>query len=146
VSWSSDEERNSSTLGWIVAAIVGPILGLAFVAAVVLLRIARPESSAARLDIAKVVLSVAGGIGGAEALVLAGLRQHSSDIAHRHTVADATERRITELYTKAVEQLGSDKAPVRLGGLYALETACPGQSESAQGNHKRAMCVYSDAS
>jgi uncharacterized protein YjbI with pentapeptide repeats len=34
---------------------------------------------------------------------------------------DATERRITELYTKAVEQLGSDKAPVRLGGMYALE-------------------------
>ena len=28
---------------------------------------------------------------------------------------------VTELYTKAVEQLGSDKAPVRLGGLYALE-------------------------
>ena len=37
------------------------------------------------------------------------------------TDRDATERRITELYTKAVEQLGSDKAPVRLGGLYALE-------------------------
>ena len=34
---------------------------------------------------------------------------------------DATERHITELYTKAVEQLGSDKAPVRFGGLYALE-------------------------
>lgn len=34
---------------------------------------------------------------------------------------DAEARRITELYTKAVEQLGSDKAPVRLGGLYALE-------------------------
>jgi uncharacterized protein YjbI with pentapeptide repeats len=37
------------------------------------------------------------------------------------TEADAAERRITELYAKAVEQLGSDKAPVRLGGLYALE-------------------------
>ena len=35
--------------------------------------------------------------------------------------SDAVERRITELYAKAVEQLGSDKAPVRLGGLYALE-------------------------
>ncbi|ANN18215.1 hypothetical protein SD37_22945 [Amycolatopsis orientalis] len=37
------------------------------------------------------------------------------------TETDAAERRITELYAKAVEQLGSDKAPVRLGGLYALE-------------------------
>ncbi|WNV92092.1 pentapeptide repeat-containing protein [Umezawaea sp. Da 62-37] len=34
---------------------------------------------------------------------------------------DATGRRVTELYTKAVEQLGSDKAAVRHGGLYALE-------------------------
>ncbi len=37
------------------------------------------------------------------------------------TERDATERRITELYGRAVEQLGSDKAAVRLGGLYALE-------------------------
>ena len=34
--------------------------------------------------------------------------------------ADAQEKRITELYTKASEQLGSDKAAVRLGGLYAI--------------------------
>ena len=34
---------------------------------------------------------------------------------------DATERRITELYAKAVEQLGSNKTSVRSGGLYALE-------------------------
>ena len=46
--------------------------------------------------------------------------------AHQERVAastedDAIERRVTELYTKAVEQLGSEKAAVRLGGLYALE-------------------------
>ncbi|WP_243769905.1 pentapeptide repeat-containing protein [Amycolatopsis acidicola] len=34
---------------------------------------------------------------------------------------DAAERRITELYLKAVEHLGSEKAPVRLAGLYALD-------------------------
>ncbi|MEN3310595.1 MAG: hypothetical protein V7603_6797 [Micromonosporaceae bacterium] len=34
---------------------------------------------------------------------------------------DATERRVTELYTKAVDLLGSPNAAVRLGGLYALE-------------------------
>jgi hypothetical protein len=34
---------------------------------------------------------------------------------------DATERRVTELYTKAVDQVGSERAAVRLGGLYALE-------------------------
>ncbi|WP_219152217.1 hypothetical protein [Amycolatopsis sp. TNS106] len=37
------------------------------------------------------------------------------------TEEDARERRITDLYTKAADQLGSDKAPVRLAGLYALE-------------------------
>lgn len=36
------------------------------------------------------------------------------------TVKDAEQRRITDLYTKAVELLGSDKASVRLGGMYAL--------------------------
>ena len=40
---------------------------------------------------------------------------------HRADRRDATERRITELYTKAFEQLGNDKGAVRLGGLYALE-------------------------
>jgi hypothetical protein len=37
------------------------------------------------------------------------------------TEHDATERRITELYTAAASQLGDDTAPVRLAGLYALE-------------------------
>ena len=53
--------------------------------------------------------------------MLAFRRQHHREIATVLSDLDATERRITELYTKAVEQLGSDKAPVRLGGLYALE-------------------------
>ncbi|WP_409496113.1 pentapeptide repeat-containing protein [Amycolatopsis sp. cmx-11-12] len=69
------------------------------------------------------------------ALLLAVRRQRSTelaldlqadDLAQKEQVAaanahDATERRITELYAKAVEQLGGDKAPVRLGGLHALE-------------------------
>src|SRR3712207_2251315 len=36
------------------------------------------------------------------------------------TKADV-QRRITESFTKAVEQLGSDKLQVRIGGIYALE-------------------------
>jgi hypothetical protein len=48
-------------------------------------------------------------------------RQHHQEIAIVLSDLDATERHITELYTKAIEQLGSDRAPVRLGGLYALE-------------------------
>ncbi len=47
-------------------------------------------------------------------------RQHR-EIATVLGDLDATERHITEPYTKAVEQLGSDEAPVRFRGLYALE-------------------------
>ncbi|HEY3504638.1 MAG TPA: hypothetical protein VGN37_17885 [Actinocatenispora sp.] len=34
---------------------------------------------------------------------------------------DATERRITELFARAVDQLGAGTAAARLGGLFALE-------------------------
>jgi uncharacterized protein YjbI with pentapeptide repeats len=68
------------------------------------------------------------GAGGAVALLLAARRQRSTELelqqkyeaAHDARI-DATERRITELYIKAADQLGSDKAPIRLAGLYALE-------------------------
>ncbi|MGH3939009.1 MAG: hypothetical protein ACRDTG_10315 [Pseudonocardiaceae bacterium] len=66
--------------------------------------------------------------GGALTLLLAARRQLSTEQTLEHqrevdraTAQDATERRITELYTRAVEQLGAEKAPVRLSGLHALE-------------------------
>ena len=74
-----------------------------------------------RLDAVRTGLAAGAGAGAAVGLMLAFRRQHHQEIATVLTDRDATERRITELYTKAVEQLGSDKAPVRLGGLYALE-------------------------
>ncbi|MFF0869994.1 hypothetical protein ACFYUV_50150 [Nonomuraea sp. NPDC003560] len=48
-------------------------------------------------------------------------RQRHQELAAAHTTHDAAERRVTELYTKAAEQLGNAQAPVRLAGLYALE-------------------------
>jgi Pentapeptide repeats (9 copies) len=77
--------------------------------------------ASAQLDAVRTGLAAGGGAGAAVGLMLAFRRQHHQEIATKNTDFDATERRITELYTKAVEQLGSDKAPVRLGGLYALE-------------------------
>jgi hypothetical protein len=101
----------------------------------------------ARLDALRVGLSLGVGGGGVFALYLAWRRQRSTEadldnrertLAHQLQVAAATEsdaeaRRITDLYTKAVEQLGSDKAPVRLGGMYALERLAqdnPGQRQT----------------
>ena len=47
-------------------------------------------------------------------------RLHAERVA-ADTRSHSEAQRVTELYTKASEQLGSDKAPVRLAGLYALE-------------------------
>ena len=79
------------------------------------------DQANSRLDAVRTGLAAGAGVGAAVGLMLAFRRQHHQEIATDLTNRDATERRITELYTKAVEQLGSDKAPVRLGGLYALE-------------------------
>jgi uncharacterized protein YjbI with pentapeptide repeats len=74
-----------------------------------------------QLNALRMVLLIGGAAVGAITLLLAARRQVHSEHVAQDTVLDAAERRITELYVKAVEQLGSDKAPVRLGGLYALE-------------------------
>lgn len=104
------------------------------------------ELVTARLDALRVGLSIAVGGGGVFALYLAWRRQRATEVdldnreralahqllvaadtkAHQERVAlatekDAEDRRITDLYTKAVEQLGSEKAAVRFGGMYALD-------------------------
>ncbi|WP_158634432.1 pentapeptide repeat-containing protein [Amycolatopsis sp. WAC 01375] len=113
----------------------------------------------ARLDALKIGLSVGVGSGGVVALYLAWRRQYSTEAtlahqqsdaaatrAHQERVAedaraDAIERRITELYLKAVEQLGSDKAPVRLGGLYALERLAQ-DNETQRQTIVNVFCAY----
>lgn len=95
--------------------------------------------AAARQGAIQTALAAGAGVGAAVTLMLAFRRQrHQEHAAHvtahlaarnaalaeqvaANTKHDATERRVTDLYTKAVEQLGHSKAAVRLGGLYALE-------------------------
>ncbi|OLF15910.1 hypothetical protein BU204_19560 [Actinophytocola xanthii] len=65
---------------------------------------------------------------------------------HQERVAAATEkdaeaRRITDLYTKAADQLGSEKAPVRLAGLYALERVAQDHPEQRQ-SIVNVVCAY----
>ena len=81
-----------------------------------------------RIDAVKTAFGIGAGIGGVFALWLATRRQRTLELQLAETTRvagvterDLEERRVTELYTKAVEQLGNDKAPVRFGGLYALE-------------------------
>jgi Pentapeptide repeats (9 copies) len=74
-----------------------------------------------RLDALRTALAVGAGAAGVATIMLAARRQVHQERVAAATESDASERRTTELYAKSVEQLGSDKSAVRLGGLYALE-------------------------
>ena len=71
----------------------------------------------------KIALTVVGGIGGVVALVVAYRRQRYSELEHVRAEA-AASREVTKLFNErfasAAEQLGSDKAAIRLAGVYAL--------------------------
>ena len=121
---------------WTLAAAAAVVI-VAFIVTVWLLAIAsgaKPgtDRANARLDAVRTGLAAGAGAGAAVGLMLAFRRQHHQEIATVLTDLDATERRITELYAKAVEQLGNDKAPVRLGGLYALERLAQDNPEHRQ--------------
>ncbi len=99
------------------------------------------DRSAARVEAIKTGLGVGAGTAGIFALLLAVRRQ----VHQEHTAADvsldAAEKRVTELYTKAADQLGSGNAAVRLAGLYALERL--GKShESQQETILNVLCAY----
>ncbi|MFC6092941.1 pentapeptide repeat-containing protein [Saccharothrix lopnurensis] len=101
-------------------------IGLAVVAAgstaVLLIALGSGEPrDGVRLDVVRTASGIVLGTGGGAALLLTARRQRSTELDLRQKDHDATERRVTEMYGKAADQLGSDKAPVRLAGLYALE-------------------------
>lgn len=107
-----------------------------------------PERTRAILDAVKIGLSVGAGSGGLFALYLAWRRQRAIEADHDrqerllvHTREDATERRITDLYATAVEQLGSDKPAVRHGGIYALERLAQDNPRHRQ-TVTNVLCAY----
>ncbi|MBO2445013.1 hypothetical protein [Actinomadura nitritigenes] len=79
------------------------------------------ERAKIRVDAVRTGLAAGGGAGAAVGLMLAFRRQRHAELATALGQLDAAERRITELYNAAAEQLASDKAPVRLTTLYTLE-------------------------
>ncbi|MGM1064364.1 pentapeptide repeat-containing protein [Saccharothrix sp. Mg75] len=95
----------------------------------------------ARLDAVRTAGGIVLGTGGAAALLLTARRQRSTELDLRQKDHDATERRVTELYGKAADQLGSDKAPVRLAGLYALERLAQGNPAHRQ-TIVHLVCAY----
>ncbi|MBB4963979.1 pentapeptide repeat-containing protein [Saccharothrix violaceirubra] len=121
-------------------------VGLAVVAVgsvvVLLVLLGRGEPrDAVRLDVVRTAASVVIGTGGAAALLLTARRQRYVELDLRQKDHDATERRVTELYGRAADQLGNDKAPVRLAGLYALERLGQGNAAHRQ-TIVNLVCAY----
>jgi hypothetical protein len=126
--------RRGGTWWWGIVVIVVPVAVIAAAAITALLLFVGSGSPSDRIELIKTGLTVGAGTGGVVALVLNGRRQWTTE-------HDATERRLTDLYLKAVEQLGSDKAAIRHGGCYALERVAqdnPGQRQTVV----NVLCAY----
>lgn len=94
-----------------------------------------------QVEVVRTALAAGAGVGAAITVLLAFRRQHHHEEATERTEYDASERRINELYIKAVEQLGSAQAPVRLGGLYTLERLGQAAADHRQ-NIVDVICAY----
>ncbi|WP_327033927.1 pentapeptide repeat-containing protein [Micromonospora ureilytica] len=122
------------------------LAGIGILALVVMLDVAadvNPAAERAKLQIEAIKYglgSIAAG-GAAAALLLAVRRQRHAEQVHEHTVDDAAERRVTDLYTKAAEQLGHADAAVRLAGLYALERVAQSNPKQRQ-TIVNVLCAY----
>jgi hypothetical protein len=130
---------------WTLIALTA-VLVTATVVTVVLMTIADHAAPGtplanARMDAIRTGLAAGGGAGAAIGLMLAFRRQHHQEVATALTDYDATQRRITEMYGRAADQLGSDKAPVRLAGLYALERLAQ-ESPASRQTIVNLLCAY----
>lgn len=128
---------------WVIAAGGVVVVGVAWGATAWLLGEAdqAKDPAAARVEAIKTGLTIGAGTGGVFALLLAVRRQWHQELSAAATEHDAAERRVTELYTKAVEQLGSTQAPVHMGGLYALERVAQNTPEQRQ-TVVNVLCAY----
>lgn len=138
------ERRPSSPLSWwaVLAAVVVVAL-VTWSATDWLLNEAAHagDPAIARVEAIKTGLGTAAGTAGFFALLLAVRRQWHQEVASRATEKDADEKRVTELYARAVEQLGSAEAHVRLGGLYALERLAQSAPDQQQ-TIVNVICAY----
>jgi hypothetical protein len=121
---------------WAVVAAAAVVTAVTWAATAWLLHEANQATDppTARVEAIKTGLSIGAGTGGIFALLLAVRRQW-------HQELDASEKQVTELYTKASDQLGSDKAAVRLAGLYALERVAQNYPTQRQ-TIVNVLCAY----
>ncbi len=135
--WKPREFRPLSN--WAIALGAVIVLGIGATAWILLLWRYAGAGPGVELDAIRAASTLTVAAGGAAALLLAARRQRSTELTleHHREVAratnwDAVEWRITELYIRAVDQLGAEKAPVRLGGLHALERLAQNNPDQRQ--------------
>jgi hypothetical protein len=126
--WLPEPGRPLSTRTIVLGAVL--VGGLAVVAVVALYYFygGGTAQDRAGLDVVRTAGTLVVGIAGIIAVLLVARRQRSTELSLAHhrelaatTARDAVEQRIIELCARAVDQLGSAQAPVRMGGLHALE-------------------------
>lgn len=76
-----------------------------------------PWSARDTFDLAKIVLAVLAGVGGIVALVVAYRRQRLGEAAEQRE----DEKLYLENFARATDQIGSDRAPVRVAAMHVLE-------------------------
>jgi uncharacterized protein YjbI with pentapeptide repeats len=135
----SEPDRPLSKRTIVLGGVLVGVVGAVAIAALLYFYGGGTDQARIGLDVVRTAGTLVVGTGGAIALLLAARRQRSTELTleHQREVAataaqDAVERRITELYTRAVDQLGNDKAPVRLGGLHALERLATNDPDQQQ--------------
>ncbi|SFT09575.1 Pentapeptide repeat-containing protein [Saccharopolyspora flava] len=100
-----------------------------------------PHDGRSAVEIIRTAGTIAVGTGGAAGLLLAARRQQKTEEYNAYTRHDAEERRISDLQASAGEQLGSEKAAVRLNGLYQLERLGQNHPEQRQ-TVVNVICAY----
>lgn len=94
-------------------------------------------TTANSFDFAKIVLALIGGVGAVVALVVAYRKQQLGESAEQREEI----KLFAERFTKAADQLGSEKAAVRLAGMYALEDLAQGSPPQRQ-TIVNVLCAY----
>ncbi|SFW90762.1 pentapeptide repeat-containing protein [Amycolatopsis australiensis] len=140
-----DRPRLRLSLGLnIVLLLAVAVVAAAGLGALLWLLLGRPPirqaggwTAADSFDFAKIVLAVVGGVGAVVALVVAYRKQQLGEAAERREDI----KLFAERFTKASDQLGSDKAAVRLAGVYALEDLAQGTPAQRQ-TIVNVLCAY----
>ncbi len=127
--------------GIAAVTVVMAVIGLSVMAGLLAIAGGAPADKALRIDAIKFGAGAIASGGALALLLLAMRRQRLAEQTQQHNEMDAAERRVTELYVKAADQLGSAQAPVRLAGLYALERLAQDNPVHRQ-TVVEVMCAY----